>query len=199
MDDQLLWDHLKKGSQDALKSIYDHHIENLIQYGFRFCRDREIIEDCVYHLFIYIWNNREGLSGTDSISRYLLFALRHRIFKSLKARFTDLNDQDLPFTADLSIKDQWIADEESRENQLIVRDAFLQLSDRQREAIYLKYYQNMNYETISDIMDINYQSARNLVFTGIQMLRKIMIPLIICILQIWYEYKWSKFVLFKKG
>lgn len=181
MDDQLLWDHLKKGNRDAFKSIYDHHVENLIQYGFRFCKDREIVEDCLHDLFIYIWNNREGLSGTDSISRYLLVALRRRIFKSLKARFSDLKDQDIPFTADLSIEDQWIANEESRENQLIVRDAFLQLSDRQKEAIYLKYYQNMNYETICDIMDINYQSARNLVFNGIQILRKIMIPLIICI------------------
>jgi RNA polymerase sigma factor (sigma-70 family) len=181
MDDQHLWDHLKEGSPDAFKSIYDHHIENLLQYGFRFCQDRATVHDCVHDLFIYLWNNREGLSGTDSISRYLLVALRRRIFESRKARFADLDEQDIPFTADLSIEDQWIADEENHENQLIVRDAFLQLSDRQKEAIYLRYYQNMNYEAICDIMDINYQSARNLVFNGIQMLRKIMIPLIICI------------------
>ncbi|MBK8503205.1 MAG: sigma-70 family RNA polymerase sigma factor [Saprospiraceae bacterium] len=174
MNDQQLWENLRAGSQDALKSVYDSHIESLLQYGCRFCKDRETVEDCVHDLFIYIWNSREGLSSTDSIQRYLMVALRRRILLQLKGHYRSLYEENIPFEAEISIEAQLILDEETAENQNSIKEAIEQLSERQKEAIYLKYYQKLPYETICEIMNLNYQSARNLIFTGIQTMRKVM-------------------------
>lgn len=174
MDDNKLWEQLKQGNQEALRKIYDHHIEDLLQYGQRFCRDRETVEDCIHDLYLYIWKNREGLSSTDSILRYLMVALRRRIIQQLKNRTGELDEKSLGFTCDLSIEEQWIQDEKDRESQHSLQEAFSHLSDRQKEAIYLKYYQKLSYESICEVMELNYQSARNLVFNGIQALRKVM-------------------------
>lgn len=46
------------------------------------------------------------------------------------------------------------------------------LSPRQKEAIYLKFVSNLSYEEISKVMQMNYQSARNLVFRGLEKLRQ---------------------------
>ena len=178
MDDKELWEKLKHGDQEALKQIYNSQIENLLQYGQRFCRDRETVEDCLHDLFIYIWNNREGLSSTDSIQRYLMVALRRRVIQHLKGQPGELSDKNLSFRCDLSIEEKWIQEEQSEEVENSLQAAFTHLSDRQKEAIYLKYYQQMSYEAICEIMDLNYQSARNLIFNGLKALRQVMTILI---------------------
>ncbi len=48
------------------------------------------------------------------------------------------------------------------------------LSARQREIIYLRFYHNMSYEEISDVMQINYQVCRNLLSQAIKSLRKLL-------------------------
>ncbi len=53
-------------------------------------------------------------------------------------------------------------------------DALGRLSNRQREIIYLKYYQNLSYEEVSEIMNINYQVARNLLYQAIKSLKSLL-------------------------
>ena len=174
MSDTQLWEQLKNGSHTAFRQIYETSIEGLLQYGFRFCKDKETVEDCLHDLFIYIWKNRSGLSGTDSIRRYLMVALRRRIIQELKVRSTDLNEQNMPFHCDLSMEEEWILSEEKQASQRSLQEAFGHLSERQKEAVYLKYYQGLSYEAICEVMNLNYQSARNLVFNSVQALRRAM-------------------------
>jgi RNA polymerase sigma-70 factor (ECF subfamily) len=55
-----------------------------------------------------------------------------------------------------------------------VLQALDQLSNRQKEIIYLKFYQELNYEEVSEIMNINYQAARNLLYQSIKSLKKLL-------------------------
>jgi RNA polymerase sigma-70 factor (ECF subfamily) len=55
-----------------------------------------------------------------------------------------------------------------------VLGALERLSSRQKEIIYLKYYQNLSYEEVSEIMNINYQVARNLLYQAIKSLKTIL-------------------------
>jgi RNA polymerase sigma-70 factor (ECF subfamily) len=48
------------------------------------------------------------------------------------------------------------------------------LTNRQKEIVYLKYYQNLSYEEVSEIMKINYQAARNLLYQTIKTLRSLL-------------------------
>ena len=47
------------------------------------------------------------------------------------------------------------------------------LSHRQRESIYLRYVQELDYEEVASILEINYQSAKNLVSRTLIKLREI--------------------------
>ena len=53
-----------------------------------------------------------------------------------------------------------------------MQKALNKLSAKQREAIYLKYYQNMTNEQIAEVMKINNQSVRNLISQSLGSLRK---------------------------
>lgn len=46
------------------------------------------------------------------------------------------------------------------------------LTKRQREVIYLRFYQELDYDAIAEIMEINYHSVVNLIYESLRMLRK---------------------------
>ena len=50
-----------------------------------------------------------------------------------------------------------------------------QRKHRQKEAIYLKYQQGMDYEAIGEAMNISYQSVRNLTHSALSRLKKLLI------------------------
>jgi len=66
-----------------------------------------------------------------------------------------------------------INDQANKELAQKVFNAMKELSARQKEIIYLKLHQNLSYEEVSEIMNINYQAARNLVYQSIKVLKKI--------------------------
>jgi len=192
MSDKLLWNQLKAGKRQALESIYRNNFAHLYNYGKKLSRDESLIEDCIQDLFVELWEKRDRLGDTDSIKPYLLVSIRRKIINTankLQKTISDKEPTDESFEAELSIDSLLVEDEKKRENQHKLREAMLKLSHRQREVIYLKYQQNMDYKDIADSMNINYQSVRNLVSKAISQLSKHIGFIGVLILFDLFEYK----------
>ncbi len=175
-----VWQQLKAGSKGALEQIYRTHIQHLLAYGYRFTSDQVLIEDCIHDLFLELWKNRGGLSHTNAVRPYLLVALRRKIIRKLQKvqKQSNQTPEKIDFEVELAIDEQMIAQETSEFQHHKIQLAFNQLSKRQKEAIYLKFYEDMDYDGICRAMGISYQSARNLVFNGIKALKKYYITVI---------------------
>ena len=174
MSDQKLWRRLKSGDSRALENIYRQHVHALIDYGSRFTPDTPLVEDAIQDLFIEIWKNKKTVGDTDSIIRYLLVSLRRKLFRMLKKK-SRVSTDEIPFQLDATIESDWIKTEMQIERNEKLRLALEQLSKKQKEAIYLKYEMDMSYEEICQVLDINYQSVRNLVSRGIKSIRNHML------------------------
>ena len=182
MEDKILWNKLRSGQPNALETIYRTYFTDLYRYGKKFTKDLNAIEDCIQEMFIDIWNSRSKLSETNAIKPYLYVALKRRIFQSLKKnkKTSEQEIDELHFDAELAIDQIIVNNEIKDEKSQALQAAFKQLSDRQKEILYLKYYADMSYEDISEAMDLNYQSARNLVSRALTKLSKqILIILVI--------------------
>jgi RNA polymerase sigma factor (sigma-70 family) len=57
-----------------------------------------------------------------------------------------------------------------------LKKALNQLSNRQKEVIYLHFYNGMSYSEIEDILAINRQSVRNHMYRGMETLRSVLHP-----------------------
>ena len=174
MNDIALWEALKQGEKQALEKIYREHVKALLLYGKKFSADEQLIEDNIQDLFIELWKNKANLGNTDSIRRYLLVSLRRKIIRNIsrtKKYISNNEPEEYQFQADFAIEDQIIQGELSSEQSTKLKASISKLSQRQQEALYLKYYSEMDYKDIAEIMDINYQSVRNLVFNALKSLR----------------------------
>lgn len=176
MSDKKLWNKLRSGDQSALEMIYRSYFKNLYNYGKKFSIDESTVEDCIQEMFVELWERREKLSETDAIKPYLYVSLKRKIFHSVKKirKTTDTELEEVHFDAELAIDQIIINNEITKEKSEKLSHAFGQLSDRQKEILYLKYYSELDYKEISAIMDLNYQSARNLVSRALLKLSKIM-------------------------
>lgn len=176
MEDALLWEKFKQGDKTALSQIFNQHVRLLYKYGRKFTVNDALVEDCIQDLFLEIWKNRQNLGKTDSIKLYLLSSLRRKIIRksTSESKKYDKNTdvENYNFEVEFTPEDMIISDETNQLNNQKLQGQLQKLSKRQKEAIYLKYYQGLEYNDISSIMDINYQSARNLVYSALKALKK---------------------------
>jgi RNA polymerase sigma factor (sigma-70 family) len=178
MDETKHWEALQSGNMHGLHALYKLHVDKLYAYGMVLCRDGDRVEDCIHDLFLTCWQNHKTISIPTSGKAYLMVSLRRKIFdpgpKSV-LQTTDIDETAL--ATELQSEDheqRWIAEEDEAIRQDKLSQAMAQISERQREIIHMKYFQEMEYEEIALAMDLNYQSARNLVNRALIALRKAM-------------------------
>ena len=161
-----------EGDKTALATIYRAHVQSLLQYGTRFTQDTALIEDAIHDMFVDIWRNRQGLNHTTSIRPYLLTSLRNKVFKAIRAKQkrNDKSQADV-FSTEESIEKQIIESEELFDRHTRLSKSLSELTDRQREIIYLRYNEGLSYEEICTTLNISYQSARNAASEAIKKLR----------------------------
>ncbi|MTI32227.1 RNA polymerase sigma factor [Xanthovirga aplysinae] len=175
MKDIHLWEQFKNGDRQALETIFRLHIKVLYKYGNKFSANRQLVEDCIQDLFLELWGNKKTLGGTDAIRPYLFSALRRKIIRHLQKHHKMINDHIEPesycFVLEENGEELLINHEKNQEKNQQLSIAMKQLSTREREAIYLKYYQHLSYEEIAQTMEVNYQSVRNLIYRALKRLR----------------------------
>ncbi len=174
--DDLLWNKFRSGDTAAFEIIFKRYHALLTQYGVRFFHDSDLVEDCIQELFLHLWNRRDRLGEVKAVKYYLITSLRRLLLRSVLQvrRQSDINTE---------MGREQDADVSSHENQLINQLSSNETSDhlalviqklppRQKEALYLKFYEDRSYEEITSIMSVNYQTARKFIYKALQVLRK---------------------------
>jgi len=169
-----LWDSFRQGNREHFALLFRKYYGQMFLFGNKFVADKELLEDAIQELFLELWQSKSQ-TPVYSVKAYLLKSLKYKLLKLIKANeqqktLRDPNDSYFEWSHENFLIEQ----QENQEKRELILMAVAQLTNRQKEIIYLKYYQNLNYEEISDIMNINYQVARNLLYQSIKALKKIL-------------------------
>ena len=172
--DNILWSQFRDGDAESFVSIFKNYYSDLLNYGCKITDDRLLIEDCIQDLFIDLWRTN-GKADIVSLKPYFFRAFKFKLIRAISksGKTTGLKDEGAENEFEISHEMFLINNETNEELKQKVFKALDELSARQKEIIYLKFYQNMNYEEVSEIMNINYQAARNLIYQSIKVLKKI--------------------------
>ena len=171
---------------NALQALYLFHVDQLYSYGMMLCQDSDKVRDAIQDLFLVCWTKKESISIPVSGKAYLMASLRRRIFQKDEKNQaeTDLSEETYHFGDTTTPESSWIQAEEEEGLRQRIGQAMGSLSDRQREVLHMKYFQQLDYKEIQEIMGLNYQSARNLVNRALLALRKELMVLVL-ILTAW--------------
>ena len=172
--DTQIWNDFLNGDKKAFNTIYIDNIQTLYRYGLNFSQDESLIKDCIHDVFVDLNKYRSNLKSTNNIQLYLFKALKNAIIRTLNKNKKQYNIEkvDVPFYYEESFEEVLIENDSELYRINSIREAFSALSARQKEALYLKFNSGLDYDEISSILNINYQSARNLVHRSIEKLRE---------------------------
>jgi RNA polymerase sigma factor (sigma-70 family) len=153
----------------------------LYNYGCKITPQTSLVEDSIHDVFVNLLKNPQHAHTIENPKAYLFKSFRRQLMSKLKADAKShpllLSDKDVyPFNIELSSETFQIAEETHKEHQRKLSNAIQQLSARQREAIYLKFYENHSYEEVASIMKVEKSALYSMIYKSLVQLRKVLSP-----------------------
>ena len=172
--DKQLFDNLRSGNQEALSILFLRHYSYLRHYGIQIIPRITLVEGCIQELFIYMFQSFDRFSDVKYVKAYLFKSLRRRILEAIKKedkiKMTVKNNPhfvDFQFSpADLKSS----VTHQSEVNEELTK-VLNELPWRQREAIYLRYYNGLRTKEIAEIMGVANQTILNTLYQALKKLR----------------------------
>lgn len=161
------------GKDDAFSSIYNKYVDELFSYGLGLGFDREILKDAIQDTFVKFYMSKTQLKAVVHLKYYLFRMLKNRLLDIHKSTIKEnpLETSELPFLLEPSVLDELIADEEKENLERRVDELLQLLTDRQKEAVYLRYIQELEYEEVANLLDMTAPAVRKLISRAIKRMR----------------------------
>ena len=138
------------------EKVLKYHFRELYYYGSKFSKDPEFVKDAIQDFFLTLWEKRENLGHDVPVKAYLMASLRRIMHRSTKINTrlpsVSINDISQSFEVVFSVEQKLIETENAQRRVLKIKRSIEELPARQKEMIYLKYFQEMDRSHIADIM-----------------------------------------------
>jgi RNA polymerase sigma factor (sigma-70 family) len=175
--DYLLWKRIKAGETKAFHELYLQYADILFSFGSIYSKDQELVKDCIHDLFFDLYKYRKSLSDNDHIRNYLFKSLKRKILLPKNGKLNLVYSSKIKEENghnSTSSEDDML--EENEENLVRIRKAINRLSDRQQEALNLRFQLGLSYLEIAKIFDISVESVRTLVYRSVKIIREELKP-----------------------
>ncbi|MCY7350041.1 MAG: sigma-70 family RNA polymerase sigma factor [Cytophagaceae bacterium] len=173
--ERILWQLFRAGNHTAYGELATMYYRNLYDYGRRYTKDHDLLKDAIQEVFLEFWRRRQALHETDSIKFYLFKSFRNRLFKEHRRLAWTTSADELPesgLDVEFSPETRIITQEVEEETQKRIRFIISQLPQRQQEAIYLRFFEDLDNEQIAQLLGINRQSVANLLHKALGQLKR---------------------------
>lgn len=175
---RLIWLQFKDGDKEAFAIFYNLHIDRLYQYGLKVSNDEDTIKDAIQEVFLDLYLKRASNQTTpENLKFYLLLALKRNLIKKLKTkrRFDGGEISEGKYSElDFSPEYQMIEMEQDEETRRKVVEALNKLPGRQKEIIYLRFNEAMDYPAIANLLGITIESVRKQVYRALKTVRELL-------------------------
>jgi RNA polymerase sigma factor, sigma-70 family len=176
LPEEEVWYNFRQGDIGSFEWIYDQYAKLLFQYCKQYCNSQALVEDCIQELFTELWEKRANLGPTTSIKFYLLSSIRRKLARKLQQEnkrhlFEGANE--LPAFQTIATPESiLILSEEEKLLQATLLQAVNELPVRQREVLYLRYFQGLSFEEIAEITSLPRKTTYNIMYLALDTLRK---------------------------
>ncbi|MDX1586687.1 MAG: sigma-70 family RNA polymerase sigma factor [Balneolaceae bacterium] len=174
-EDIRLWKRLQNGDKSAVTNLFEKYYRPLLNYGLKLIPNEELIKDSIQELFYSIWEQRHNLSEVEYIRSYLYVSLRRTVYRQAEIKKTryerDKAYYDEHFRSVVNYEALTRKNEFKKEQKEKLKEAVESLSNKQKEAVFLKFYSGLTNTEIAQIMDVNRQSVYNYIYRAIQSLQ----------------------------
>ncbi|MBD1209622.1 MAG: RNA polymerase sigma factor [Ignavibacteria bacterium] len=174
--DEAYWQRFRTNCDpEAFKMLYNRYFKTLFRYGYYLTSHNDAVLDAVQNLFVYIYQHYATLGEVSSVKAYLLTSLRRTLARTIQHERKYIADEDLTdsnqgdhsdvaaegffFQCSPSVEELWIENDTADERRSFILRHVNSLPKRQREVIYLHFYEQLSHEQISKLMEVKIETV----------------------------------------
>lgn len=177
-----IWDRIAEGDHEAYSEAFRYYFPRFYNYGTKFTDDLVLIEDAAQETLILVWDRRNTLSSIKYVNTYFFNAFRNTLITKLRSKqpknaVPELNEPVF------SIEEILIEKEIDSELKQRLQKAIEGLTSRQREAIFLRYYEAMPYDEVAAVLEITTKATYKIIARALEQLRELMPVVVLMLLQ----------------
>ncbi len=165
MNDDDLVDQIRLGNENAAEDLINRYYTHILRYCKRHCFNLEKAEDLTKETFLKLFNNLNNYKGKRKFKAYLYTIAHHLcIDESRKVQFYSLENE------------EELVDEQNDmlqiEDKAEISSLLKVLSSEQREAIILRFSEQLAFHEIAKVMGCNLRTAQSRVRNALKIMRK---------------------------
>jgi RNA polymerase sigma-70 factor, ECF subfamily len=173
---------VKAGDDSAFEYLVQKYRRPMVSFMFRMAHSNAIAEDLAQEVFLRVYRSRESYEASAKFTTWLYriatnLAVNHardtRHERPENTVSLDEPDEDSGRTLDLP--DRTPSAEENlvqRERLAAIRQRVHDLPERQRIAVVMHKYQQMDYRQIADVLKLSESATKSLLFRAYETLRE---------------------------
>ena len=171
--DYFLWKRIKSGETQAFQELYSQYADILFSFGMVYSRDQELVKDCIHDLFFDLYKYRKNLANNDHIRNYLFKSLKRKIHSSTTGKLSLVYTSEMQNEQEQEPDSATVEDNDEQEMQIEkIRKAIAKLTEKQQEALNLRFQVGLPYSEVAKILDITVESVRTLVYRSVKTIRE---------------------------
>lgn len=173
----VLWEKTIQGEENSFALLHQSLYPGLFNYALKMLKDEELVDDLLQDLFIKFWQNRSHIGSIGNVKSYFYRSTRSIVLNHIKSsqlkasKLENMPELDFEFSKEELI----LADEVDVALKAALSKALNQLPPKQKEVVYMHFYEDLEYVQIAEITGTQYQSVVNTIYRAIQMLRGVII------------------------
>lgn len=174
--DQDLLPGLQSGQEAALASLMDRHLKTITAIGFYMLGDSNLAEDVAQSTFLKLWQTAPKWNqGQATLLTWMRRVATNDCLDRLSKKRPIYSDS-IPEQTDTT--PSALDSLQTSQTEVYVRHALSRLSDNQRAAITLTYYQGVSQKEGAEIMGQNLKAYESLLSRAKKNLKTALSPLI---------------------
>ncbi|MDR2473735.1 MAG: sigma-70 family RNA polymerase sigma factor [Tannerella sp.] len=157
----------------VFSDIYQQYFDAMYGYGIGLGFSHDDCIDAIHDVFCHLFEH-QSLDNVNNTKYFLFKCLRNKLLNNRRDGNIEnkIYLEERHFDIKVSMMDSILA----KERQILITQKIESLLNtltaRQREAVYLRYMQEMEYEDIAQMMNMTSDSVKQLVHRAIQSMRK---------------------------
>jgi RNA polymerase sigma-70 factor, ECF subfamily len=173
---------VREGDDSGFSVLIEKYRKQIVHFMFRMSRNQAVAEELAQEVFLRVYRSRQTYRAEAKFSTWLYriatnLGVNHardtKYERTAQNVYLDQPDAETGTTPDvadstLSVEQQLVRDERMN----AIRKHVMALPERQRSAVLMHKYQEMDYKEIGDVLKLSESATKSLLFRAYQTLRE---------------------------
>ncbi len=170
---------VREGDEPSFVILLEKHRNSVIHFLYRMIQNQAIAEELAQEVFLRVYRSRDRYEASAKFTTWLFRITTHLALNHVRDRRKDKLHDSLDEKTEDSAPRQ-LADRVANVEERMLRDARLgeirqaieQLPEKQRGAVLMHKYQDMEYSQIASVLGCSESAVKSLLFRAYEALRQ---------------------------